>query len=220
MRNWYLEVDKKLKSKPVKLKGGDETGIYNGPFFLLISGRSGLGKSNALVELLHRQKDSYSKVILCCMAFESDPLYVSMKMKNKDTFDIYEKEVPSPDAYLKDKGNKLIIFDDMVGQKAYEDTINDWFVRGRKSSASMIFITQSFFNVSTIVRRSLSNLYLFPSSNRRELQMILAEYPFLEDEGDVVHRYKRIVKHEGPSDFLNINIQAGTACINFELYDK
>lgn len=218
MRNWYKEIDKKLISKPVKLKGGDETGIYQGPFFMLISGRSGLGKSNALVELLHRQKDSYSKVILCCMSFASDPLYVQMKMKNKDTFDIYEKEIPSPDEYRSEKGAKLIIFDDMVGQRAFEGQINDWFIRGRKSGASMIFITQNFFLVSSLVRRSLSNLYLFPSSNRRELSMILSEYPFLEDHTDIIKRYKRITKGDDPSDFMNINIQAGKVCINFESY--
>lgn len=219
MKNWYLEIDKKLLPKQHKLKGADKTGIKNAPFFLLISGRSGLGKTNALVELLHRQNGSYDKIILCCMSFASDPLYVAMKKKNPAQFDIYEKEVPSPDEYIGEKGVKLIIFDDMVGKKQFEKSIDDWFVRGRKSGASMVFITQSFYGVNTTVRRSLSNLYLFPSSNKRELAMILREYPFLDEYSNVVGRYIHITKEDGPSDFMNLNIQRGTACINFDLYD-
>lgn len=220
MNNWYNEVPKKLLPKITKLKGANKTGIDYAPFFLLISGRSGLGKTNSLVELLHRQNGSYDKIILCCMNFQSDPLYVHMKMKNKEAMDVYEKKVPLVDDYMKVKGTKLIIFDDMVGKKEFTDDINDWFQRGRKSGTSMVFITQSFYKTDPLVRRSLSNLYLFPSSNKRELQMVLSEYAFLKsDYEDEIDEYQSIVKGDGPSDFLNINIQKQTACINFDLYD-
>jgi hypothetical protein len=221
MRNWYEEIDKKLLPKQAKLKGYELTGIKTAPFFLLLSGRSGLGKSNALIELLHRQNGSYDKIILCCMNFAADPLYVAMKKKNPHSMDIYEKEVPSVDEYMSDGGNKLFITDDMVGRKEFESSINDWFVRGRKTKGgcSMVYITQSYFDVSRVVRRSLSNLYLFPSSNQRELSMILHDYPFLDSYESVVNRYKHIVKGDGPADFMNISVSNGTACINFELYD-
>lgn len=219
MRNWYREIDQKLLPKQKKLKGADLTGIKSAPYFLLISGRSGLGKTNALVELLHRQNGSFDKIILCCMSFASDPLYVAMKKKNPSAMDIYEKAVPSPDDYVGEKGLKVIVFDDMVGRKEFASAINDWFVRGRKSGSSMIFITQSFYGVEALVRRSLSNLFVFPSSNKRELDMILREYPFLDSYPNVVERYKRLIKGDGPSSFMNLNIQSGSACIDFELYD-
>jgi hypothetical protein len=222
MRNWYEEIDKKLLPKQTKLKGYELTGIKSAPFFLLLSGRSGLGKSNALIDLLHRQNGSYDKIILCCMNFAADPLYVAMKKKNPSAMDIYEKEVPAVDEYQNEKGNKLFICDDMVGRKEYEAAINDWFQRGRKikGGCSMVYITQSYFDVSRVVRRSLSNLFLFPSSNQRELSMILRDYPFLDEYPSVVARYKHIVKGDGPSDFMNISVANGTACIDFELYDS
>jgi len=219
MRNWYSEIDQKLLPKQKKLKGYEQTGIKNAPYFLLISGRSGLGKTNALVELLHRQNGSFNKIILCCMSFASDPLYVAMKKKNPEAMDVYEKAVPSPDEYIGEKGLKVIVFDDMVGKKEFTPAINDWFVRGRKSGSSMIFITQSFYTVAPLVRRSLSNLFLFPSANKRELDMVLREYPFLDDYENVVNRYRHLVKGDGPSSFMNVNIQSGSACIDFELHD-
>lgn len=214
MKNWYTHIDQKLLPKRTKLKNIESHG-FSSPYFLLISGRSGLGKTNALIELLHRFGGSYDKVILCCMSFESDPLYVAMKQKNKHSFDIYEKEVPPVEAYH-GSGKICFIADDMVGNKTFAPAISDWFVRGRKSGADMIFITQSFYKTDTLIRRSLSNMFLFPSSNKRELDMILREYPFLTDRADVVERYKRLTKGDGPSSFMNVNIQKGTCCIDFE----
>jgi hypothetical protein len=220
IKNWYEDSDvKKLLPKRYKLKNFEQHG-FTSPYFLLISGRSGLGKTNSLIELLHRMGTSYDKIILCCMNFESDPLYVAMKKKNPSSMDVYQEEVPSPDEYRNEKGHKLIIFDDMVGKKAFASSINDWFIRGRKIGSDMCFITQSFFDTSTLIRRSLSNLFLFPSSNKRELSMILKEYPFLSDYPEIIERFKRLIKGEGPSSFMNVNIQQGLSCINFEIYNK
>lgn len=218
MRNWYEEIDQKLLPKRTKLKNFDTHG-FSSPYFLLISGRSGLGKTNALIELLHRMNGSYDKIILCCMSFASDPLYVAMKQKNPSAMDVYEQQVPSPDDYIGDGGHKLFICDDMVGKKQFADQINDWFTRGRKALADMCFISQSFYDTDSLVRRSLSNMFLFPSSNKRELGMILREYPFLTDYESIVERYRRLTKGDGPSSFMNINIQQGTACIDFEAYN-
>jgi hypothetical protein len=221
MRNWYKEIDPSLLPPTIKLRGSEKTGIRSAPFFLLISGRSGLGKTNALIELLHRQDKSYDKIILCCMNFLADPLYVAMKHLNPDTVDVYEREVPSVDDYAGDGDAKLIIFDDMVGKKEFEPAINDWFVRGRKVGASMAFITQSYFNVNTLIRRSLSDLYLFPSSSSRELRTILHDFPFIENEHkDIIRRFQAIRKTDSPSDFMNVSVPNATACINFELFDK
>lgn len=219
IRNWYKEIDQKLLPKRSKLKNHELHG-FSSPYFLLISGRSGLGKTNALIELLHRMNGSYDKIVLCCMSFQSDPLYVSMKKKNPSAMDIYEREVPSPDDYIGDKGHKLFIVDDMVGKKEYAKQIQDWFIRGRKAGADMCFITQSFYDTDSLIRRSLSNLFLFPSSNKRELGMILREYPFLTEYPEVVERYKLLTKGDGPSSFMNINIQNGTACIDFEAFNN
>jgi len=105
-----------------------------------------------------------------------------------------------------------------VDQKQFAKSIQDWFIRGRKAGSDMCFITQSYYDVDSLIRRSLSNMFLFPSSNKRELAMILREYPFLTDYPQIVDRYKRLVKDDGPSSFMNINIQQGKACIDFELY--
>lgn len=213
--NWYEKIDDKLLPKRSKLKGSKRHG-FSSPFFLLISGRSGLGKTNSLMELLHRMNGSFDKIVLACMSFASDPLYVAMKQKNPDSMEVFQGEVPSVDSYANERGLKLIIFDDMVGKKQFSTTIQDWFTRARKLNFNMIFITQSFYDTDSLIRRSLSNLFLFPSSNKRELSMILRDYPFLKDDPNLIERFRRLTKSDGPSSFLNINIQSQSACIDFE----
>jgi hypothetical protein len=109
----------------------------------------------------------------------------------------------------------------MVGKNHSEAGLGDWFVRGRKAGkggCSMDYITQSFYHVEPIIRRNLSSVYLFPSSNKRELAMILKEFPFLDDYEEVVDQYKRIKKpDDGPSSFMNINVDKSWACIDFKI---
>jgi hypothetical protein len=219
MRNWYAQISPDLLPKRTTLKNEAKHG-FTSPYFLLISGRSGLGKTNSLMELLHRLNGSYDKIILCCMSFESDPLYVNMKLKNPHAMDVYEKAVPSVDEYIATPGHKLFITDDMVGKKEFAAGINDWFVRGRKAGCDICMITQSFYKTDPLIRRSLSNLFLFPSANQRELRMIIREYPFLADYPSVLERFTRLVKGDGPSSFLNVYIQSGRACIDFQDFDK
>ncbi len=220
--NYYKKIGNGMNVKH-RLKGADKTGIEYSPFFLLISGRSNTGKTNSLLNLLHLQNGSYDRVIICCQNLQSDPLYVQMKKKNPTAVDVYEKAIPPVDNYQTQEV-KIIIFDDMVGKKAYEPAIADWFVRGRKAGkggCSMVYITQSFYHVEPIIRRNLSSVYLFPSSNKRELQMILKEFPFLEDYDDIVREYKRLKKpDDGPSSFMNINIDKSWACIDFRIPKK
>jgi hypothetical protein len=217
--NYYKRIGTGLNPRH-KLKGGDKTGIEYAPFFLLISGRSNMGKTNALLNLLHLQNGSYDRVIICCQNLQADPLYVQMKKKNPSAVDVFEKQIPSVDAY-QTPDVKLIIFDDMVGKKQFEAGIADWFTRGRKAGkggCSMVYITQSFYHVEPIIRRNLSAVYLFPSSNKRELAMILKEFPFLDDWENVVDQYKRIKKpDDGPSSFMNINVDKSWACIDFDI---
>lgn len=223
--NYYKKLGSGNMAKH-KLKGADKTGIEYAPFFMLVSGRSNLGKTNSVVNLLHLQNGSYDRVIICCQNFNADPLYVQMKKKNKMAVDVYEKQIPDVDQY-QTKEIKLIIFDDMVGKKQFEKQISDWFQRGRKAGislggcCSMIYITQSYYDVPTFIRRNLSTLYLFPSSNKREMDMVLRESPFIEDYEDVVRDYKRIKKpDDGPSSFMNVNMDKCWACIDFKIPKK
>ena len=64
-----------------------------------------------------------------------------------------------------DKENKtLIVFDDMIGDVIHNKNLNsivtELFIRGRKLNISLVFITQSYFNVPKDVRLNISPFFI------------------------------------------------------------
>ena len=79
--------------------------------------------------------------------------------------------------YNPDKENKiLIVFDDMIADmvhnKKLDSLVTELFIRGRKSNISLVFFTQSYFNVPKDVRLNTTLFFIAKIPNRRELQEI------------------------------------------------
>ena len=79
--------------------------------------------------------------------------------------------------YNLDEENKvLIVFDDiiadMVNNKKINSIVTELFIRGRKLNISLVFITQSYFNVPKDVRLNTTHFFIMKIPNKRELQQI------------------------------------------------
>ena len=57
---------------------------------------------------------------------------------------------------LKTCNQTLIIFDDMVTYLKKHPIISEYFIRGRKKSASLIFLSQSYYNTPKIIRQNIN----------------------------------------------------------------
>ena len=77
---------------------------------------------------------------------------------------------------LDKKHKKLIVFDymitDMINNKKLNPVVSERFIRGRKLSISIVFITQSYFKVPKDVRLNITHFYITKIPNKRELQQI------------------------------------------------
>ena len=84
-----------------------------------------------------------------------------------------------------DKENKiLIVFDDVIAgmiHKILNSIVTKWFIRGRKLSISLVFITQSYFKVPKDVRLNTSHFFITKITNKRELQ----QQPALNHSSDI-----------------------------------
>ena len=74
------------------------------------------------------------------------------------------------DDYYVDKDRKiLIVFDDMIADiiknKKLNSIVTELFIRGRKINISLVFITQSYFQVPKDVR--LNTTYFFYLKNSK-----------------------------------------------------
>ena len=89
---------------------------------------------------------------------------------SNDMLDVYKNiEDDKPDK----KRKVLIAFDDMIADminnKKVNPIVTELFIRGRKLNISIVFITQSYFNVPKDVRLSSTHFFIIKIPNKEEL---------------------------------------------------
>ena len=160
---------------------------------ILITGGSGSGKTNLLLNLIENQPDVDKIYLYAKDPYESKYQYLINKREGvginhfedpkafieylNDMHDVYK----NINDYNPDKENKiLIVFDDMIAAMIHNKKLNSivpkLFIRGRKLNISLVFITQSYFKVPKDVRLNTSHFFIAKIANKRELQHIAINY--------------------------------------------
>ena len=89
----------------------------------------------------------------------------------------------------------LIVFDDMIADminnKKLNPIVTELFIRGRKLNISIVFVTQSYFQVPRDVRLNSTHLFIMKISNKRELQQIALNHSSDTDFKDFLKIYKK-----------------------------
>ena len=111
---------------------------------------------------------------------------------SNDMHDVYK----NIDNYNPDKENKiLIVFDDMIADminnKKLNSIVTELFIRGRKLNISLVFITQSYFQVPKDVRLNTTDFFILNIPSKRELQQIALNHSFDIDYKDFIKAYKK-----------------------------
>ena len=158
--------------------------IPNHPYRIIIIGRSGSGKTNALINLINEQND-IEKIYFYARDL-SEPKHEYL-VKTREDAGI--KHLDNSNAFIKcsntmddvyqnindfnsiRKRKKLIVFDDMIadimGNKKFQAIIKELFIRCRKLNISLVFITQSYFSVPKDVRLNSTHYLIMKINNKR-----------------------------------------------------
>ena len=106
-----------------------------------------------------------------------------------------------------EKERKLIVFDDMIADimtnKKCQAIIKELFIRCRKLSISLVFITQSYFSVPKDARLDSTHYLIMKINNRKELQNTAIDHSADIDYKDFMKIYRECTKE--PSNFLTID---------------
>jgi len=168
------------------------------PFRACVVAPSGSGKTNWLINFIH----------LCCQGCDGtfaditiitrnkdEPLYSFLTTKS-DQIQIKEglSNLPPLDKFDK-KEQHLVVLDDLVLSKDLSP-VENYYIRARKLSVSVIFISQSYFAIPKIIRNNCSYLILLKLSGDREVNMILKESGLGLDKEQLLKMYMEATKNK------------------------
>jgi hypothetical protein len=185
------------------------------PFRIIIVGASGSCKTVVACDLMRRMNNTFGNIKIITKAQE--PLYDFLKSKIP-TSHLQVSEgittVPDLDMFEEDEELKtlqhLVVFDDLVLEdaKLQKKLISPFFIRGRKIAKGIncIYITQSYYEVPSSIRKNLTHVIIKKLANNRDLMRILQEYNLGLDKSTLMSMYDHCCKNN--EDFLMIDLAA------------
>ena len=89
---------------------------------------------------------------------------------------------------------------DMINNKKLNSIITELFIRGRKLSILLVFITQSYLKVPKDIRLNTTHFFIMKISNKRELQQTAINHSSDINTKDFINIYKKCTNK--PYSFL------------------
>jgi len=225
MSKYDIKVLDTDKSKiPQKACSKDGT-LPKFPFSAVISGRSGSGKSQLLLNILSRS-EMYGNYFHCILVFsptanDLDDTYKSLDLPKENfikEFDstMLQNILDNRKKLIKDKGIEyvskysrvLLIFDDMIAEKKFLESPENLklFTLLRHYLCSVIILSQSFKKIPRSIRINANYLAIFPSLES-EIMVLLEE---ITPSGITKKDFRNILDYctKDKYSFLSINNHA------------
>jgi len=207
--NLYLSLPDKYKAKMRSYPNHKYLRI-DIPSRILVVGASGSFKTNCIMDMINKMDCFHRYYLFAKDLTESFYAYLIDTLKEVESKTHTEiltvsnkiEDVPSVDDFDKDLNN-LVIVDDFVTEK-HLDAISDIFIRGRKKSITVIFITQSYFKTPAIIRQNANYIILKKLDTKKDLSLVLSENAGGVDQ-DVIKKAYYDVTSGSPTSFFLID---------------
>lgn len=215
--NYYKLLPKELQPAKVTNLGFKKHHVSL-PCRILVSGKSNSGKTLAILNFLRLAGPQFNKITIITKKVE--PLYDMMKLKNPECCDIIELAndgavFPRLDTFDGSLQN-FVIFDDLVNSEFMRDC-KEFFIRGRKLKPyplNMCFITQDIYKTDSMLRKNMTNAWIFRPASRNEERSIEKDFPMIKEVPGIWGVLNK-KKDDDLNNFINIDSEKGTMRINF-----
>lgn len=144
------------------------------PFRMLLCGSSHSGKTNTLICMLMDFLD-YDRLYIISPSLNDQKVYqhiLQLSERNPDTIMCYERIEDFDLSLVDNTKTNIIIFDDCVTEKKQHHIIESAFCYGRHKKSSILFLSQSYFDVPKLIRTNISQFCLFKLGQSNEIDYI------------------------------------------------
>ena len=148
------------------------------PFRMCVVAPSGSGKTNFLLNLIKvfsMGEGTFADISIITQN-KKEPLYEYLEGEFEQ-IKIHEGLSHTPKLDDMDKKyNHLVVWDDLVLAKNL-DMVSNYYMRARKQNCSVVFLSQSYYDIPTFIRKNSSYLVILDlGGSKREITAIMNEW--------------------------------------------
>ncbi len=102
----------------------------------------------------------------------------------------------------------MYIFDDLICEsKAVLRRIGNLYVQGRNKQVSLIFLSQSYFDIDKLIRKNANYIIIKKVLSTNDFGRMMREYGLKDiDEQELISIYKQIIS-QGMQNWLMLDLQ-------------
>lgn len=150
-------------------------------FRLLMSGKSGCGKTNTLMHMLRKPLIYFDKIYIYTPNAHQEKIIDLAELMDKisekvgyPVMEIMDADyIKDTNEYPSDTNRKVVIFDDLMNANdKIQKKIANHFTDGRHHNISPIYLSQSYFDIPKKIRTNCTNMVLYNPTTERDLSEI------------------------------------------------
>src|SRR5256885_3438379 len=202
MKLYLMDMDEATKHESSQIQSHLASPSW--PFSMLVTGKSGSGKTNILANLflgnkaecIYKGKKGGSRYIACddlivCGYHPDEPKWAFVRKMygiiSKDPkVPYYEnirfsyispEKIPSVRAFSPERSTAIIFEDVCLAPEYIQNQIGQFFGNGRHRNISCVYVAQKYHKIPTFIRENASHLVIFNSgSSHEDISKIIRRY--------------------------------------------